>query len=317
MRQLSFDDRLVPDEAGTASRRAKRRSPKPRRPRKPRAGQRPSRLSAVLALARQGVALVCGMRRRTLLVAAGGAVASAFGIYLAAGGAGRLGDSIGSGIAGLAAEAGYTVQNVYAEGRRAVPTKLVLDALEVRRGMPILAVDLSEARERLEAIDWIQSATVERRFPDTIMVRLVERQPLALWQHAGKLTLIDREGAAFGGRDVTRFSHLPLVVGAGAPEAAPRLFDAMAAEPALFKRVVAAIWVGGRRWNIRFDSGLEARLPEGDVAAAWSRLGQLVASRRLLERPVTAVDLRLGDRTVIRMRGEPAANTKKIDQGTT
>lgn len=274
-------------------------------------------LKTLLGLAARPLGFVRRQRRRTL-VAAGAAVLSiSFALYLATGGTSRLAEAIGSGIASLAAHAGYTVQNVYAEGRRAVPTTAVLDAIGAKRNAPILAIDLSKARERLEAIDWIQAATVERRLPDTILVRLVERQPLALWQHDGKLALIDREGAVFGARDVTRYATLPLVVGDGAASQAPRLFDAMAAEPALFKRVVAAIWVGGRRWNIRFDSGLEARLPEDNLDTAWARLGDLVASRGLLERPVAAVDLRLGDRTVIRMQGDPGAPANKNDQGST
>ncbi len=317
MRQLSFDDRLVPDDEPTKPKRAKRRASKPHRAGKRRAGPEPTRVAKALALLRQGFGVVRQQPPRVLLAASGGVFGGAFAIYLAIGGATTLDASIGSGIASLAADAGYTVQNVYAQGRRAVPTQRVLDAIEVKRGAPILAVDLNNVRERLESIDWIQSATVERRLPDTIMVRLVERQPLALWQHEGKLALIDREGAVFGSREVTRYANLPLIVGDGAPAAAPRLFDAMAAEPALFKRVVAAIWVGGRRWNVRFDSGLEARLPEGDVEAAWSRLGVLVASRGLLERPVAGVDLRLGDRTLIRMQGDAIAPANKNDQGKT
>lgn len=317
MRQLSFDDRLVPEEKSEKPKRGKRRAPKARGGGRRRGAPEPTRAAKALALISRGWDVVRRQRPRTLVAASGALLAGAFSIYLAVGGASALGNTIGSGIAGLAADAGYTVQNVYAQGRRAVPTQRILDALAVQRGAPILAVDLNVARERLESIDWIQSATVERRFPDTIMVRLIERQPLALWQHEGKLALIDREGAAFGSQDVTRYAHLPLIVGEGAPAAAPRLFDAMAAEPALFKRVVAAIWVGGRRWNVRFDSGLEARLPEGDVEAAWSRLGALVASRDLLERPVAGVDLRLGDRTLIRMQGDVFAPANKNDQGKT
>lgn len=315
MRQLSFDDRLLPDDDDMPRpKRAKRRGPKARRP-TPKAPA--SRLDRSLAFLAPWIAFARRQNRRTWFGVAGSVGAGAVALYLALGGLTALGEAIGTKIAAAAADAGYTVQNVYAQGRRTVPSQRVLDALAVKRGEPILAVNLNEAREHLEAIDWIQSASVERRLPDTILVRLVERQPLALWQHDGKLALIDREGAVFGRNDVTRFANLPLIVGAGAPAEAPRLFDAMAAEPALFKRVVAAIWVGGRRWNIRFDSGLEARLPEGDVEPAWARLEALVSSRDLLERPVAGVDLRIADRTLIRMRGEAIAPANDNDQNKT
>ncbi|MGD9537219.1 MAG: cell division protein FtsQ/DivIB [Alphaproteobacteria bacterium] len=318
MRQLSFEDRLLPDAEGKKrKKRAKRPSLKRGRARQAAAATPRTRLGQAWALLRAGGRFVAAQRRRTLVGAAAGVLGGAFAIYLAAGGASRLGEAIGTGIAEAAADAGYTLQNVYAEGRRTVPVGTVLDTLGVKRGMATLAIDVDAARERLEALEWVRSASVERRLPDTLMVRIVERQPLALWQNDGKLTLIDRDGIAFGAGDVTRYAHLPLVVGAGADKAAPRLFDAMAVHPVLFKRVVAAIWVGERRWNLRFDSGLEARLPEGDVDIAWARLGDLVATRGLLERPVLAVDLRLADRTVIRMKGDPASPANKADQGTT
>jgi cell division protein FtsQ len=316
MRQLSFEDRLVPgedwdEEPGERGKRRRRRT-RARRPRaKARAASRWSTLRALLARLRWP-------GRRLALRGGGAALVLAAAIYLAIGSnATHLIAGIGDGLAALGAEAGFTVQNVYAEGRRAVPAARVLKELRTGRGAPLLAFNAAAARRRLEALDWIKSATVERRLPDTIVVRIVERQPLAIWQHDGRLALIDREGTVFGADDVARYGHLPLVVGDGAPAEAPHLFDAIAAEPRLFKRVVSAIWIGGRRWNIRFDSGLEARLPEGDVAAAWARLGELVFARELFDRPVAAVDLRLIDRTVIRMKSKPPPSNDKSDQGTT
>ncbi len=318
MRQLSFDDRLLPDEDDEPRpKRAKRRAPKTRGTTRGRAKPKASRWGQFLALMAPGVIFLRNQSRRTVIGAAAIASTGAFAIYLSTGGMTTLGDALGTKIAGFAADAGYTVQNVYAQGRRAVPSERLLDAIEVKRGEPILSIDLNETRERLEAIDWIKSASVERRLPDTLVIRVVERQPLALWQNEGKLALIDRDGTVFGARDVTRYANLPLIVGEGAPAEAPRLFDAMAAEPELFKRVVAAIWVGGRRWNIRFDSGLEARMPEGDVEAAWTRLDQLVSSRGLLERPVAAVDLRMGDRTLIRLRGDALSPIDSNEQNKT
>ena len=40
----------------------------------------------------------------------------------------------------------------------------------------------------------MRSAAIERRLPGTLFVRLVERHPLAVWQHDGKQELIDRDG---------------------------------------------------------------------------------------------------------------------------
>src|SRR6185437_679176 len=74
---------------------------------------------------------------------------------------------------GVIARAGIAVGNVQVEGRERTSREAVLNALAVTRGTPILAVDPADAKQRLETVPWIRSASVERRFPDTLHIRLV------------------------------------------------------------------------------------------------------------------------------------------------
>ncbi len=212
-----------------------------------------------------------------------------------------IGDGLWAGVAQAGAGLGMTVQNVYSEGHNAAQPSVLLKTLAVSRGDPILGFDPRAARARLEAVGWVKSATVERRLPDTIFVRIVERQPLALWQHNGRITLVDLDGVEIGASEVTKYADLPLIVGDGAPAEAPALFAVMASRQELFARVVSAIRVGGRRWNLRFDTGLDAYLPEDDLELAWLRLAEIIRSRQLFERPVVVLDLRLIDRAALRL----------------
>jgi cell division protein FtsQ len=122
-----------------------------------------------------------------------------------------------------------------------------------------------------------------------------------LWQHGGKFDLVDQDGNVITNTDVATFPSLPQVVGDGAPEATPDLLTLLTAEPALQSHVTAAVRVGGRRWNIEFDNGIEVALPEDNTAAAWHRLAALDRSDHVLERNVQAIDLRLPDRMVLRV----------------
>ncbi len=236
-----------------------------------------------------------------LVLCAGFCVAAA--IWLAQPGtAGWIGDSIRAGFVSATAGAGMTVQRVYTDGRRQTPTDAILAALAADVGTPIFSIDPRAARDRIQEIDWVKSATVERRLPSTVYVRLVERTPFALWQRNGRLVVVDREGVVIGPEPVTQFAYLPIIVGDDAPRHAPALLDAMESDPVLSKRVQAAIWMSGRRWNLRFDTGLEARLPEGEIGPAWERLAAEISNGRLLDQPVMIVDLRLTDRTILRLR---------------
>ena len=92
------------------------------------------------------------------------------------------------------AELGFTVQEILVVGRRETSRQDLLRAVKLSRGAPILSFDLGSAKERLEALPWIREATIERMLPDTIILNLVERRPLALWQRQGRFSLIDQKG---------------------------------------------------------------------------------------------------------------------------
>ncbi len=187
------------------------------------------------------------------------------------------------------------------EGRQKTPESLLRAALGIATGDPVLTFSLAQARARIESIQWVQHASVQRRLPDTILVRLTERRPFAVWQHDGRFVLIDRDGNTVTDSDVAAFANqLPLVVGPGAPAAAAALVDALAAQPGVQARVVAAVRVGERRWNLRIDNGTDVLLPEAAEAPALAKLVQLQAEHALLDRPLQAVDLRLPDRLVVR-----------------
>jgi cell division protein FtsQ len=204
-------------------------------------------------------------------------------------------------IAALGADLNLTVASVQVEGRERADRQALLAALGVTRGTPILSLDLDAAKARLENVPWIRSASVERLLPDTLRVRVVERTPLALWQHGGKFDLVDQDGNVITNADVAAYPSLPQVVGDGAPAAAPDLLTLLTTEPTLQHHITAAVRVGGRRWNIEFDNGIEVALPETNADAAWRRLAALDRNDHVLERNVQVIDMRLPDRLVLRV----------------
>jgi cell division protein FtsQ len=204
------------------------------------------------------------------------------------------------------ASVGLAVDDIEVEGRETTDAATIMAALAADRGTPILAVSPSRARAQLLALPWVRSAVIERRLPGTLYVRLVERKPLAIWQHGGKQELIDRDGTVIPVQDLSRFAKLPIVVGEDAAAHAAALVEMLATEPDLAARVGAAIWVGERRWNLRIDGSIEVLLPDANADAAWTKLARLERTDGVLKREVLAVDLRLPDRLVLRVNTPPA-----------
>lgn len=90
----------------------------------------------------------------------------------------------------------------------------------------------------------------------------------------------------------------------------------LAAAPALGPQVVAAEWVGNRRWNLTFKSDQVLALPEGADASATAlvKFARLDGQNRLLGGDVASFDMRSPPRIYMRVPGradavELAANT--------
>ena len=201
----------------------------------------------------------------------------------------------------LSSDWGFNVRRVLADGRTETGSGQILRAIGVRIGEPILGVDLEAARVQLQTLPWIEHATIERRLPDTLYVRLEESEPLALWQKDKQFFLISRTGKVIDEARIARFANLLVVVGADAPARVGELLELMNQQPELGRHVVAAVRVGGRRWNLRFDSGIDVKLPELDSAAAWRELARLDREQGLLARDLSVIDMRVPDRLVVRL----------------
>jgi len=202
---------------------------------------------------------------------------------------------------------GFTVKEVLVVGRNQTTKGQLLNAVKLARGAPILAYDLDAARQRIEGLAWIKSVTVERMLPDTILLSIEERLPLALWQDRGRFHLIDQDGKVILNDGLERFSDLLVVVGDDAPQNTARLLDLLQTQPHLMNLVESAVRVGARRWNVRLRGGVDVRLPAKDPSVAWSSLAEYERDHGVLKRGVRILDLRLPDRLIIRKA--PAAVT--------
>jgi cell division protein FtsQ len=209
------------------------------------------------------------------------------------------------------ARLGLAVAEIEVEGRAMTTREAILRAVGAERGSPILAFSPAQAKAQLETLPWVRSAAVERQLPDTLHIALVERTPFAFWQRQGKLVLIDREGTVITGDRLERFTGLIVTVGEDAPRHAAALLDMLGTQPEIAGRVVAAIRIGGRRWNLHLDNGIDVQLPEEKPQDAWAQLAQLERTSRLLARDVQVVDMRLPDRLVVRVTPDPPKEPTK------
>src|SRR5690606_16958854 len=112
---------------------------------------------------------------------------------------------------------------------------------------------------------WVEHATVRKIYPDTLEVRVDEREPFAIWQQGRVLSVIEKSGRIIAPYTGGRLAALPLIVGSGAPENAPVLLARIAQVPELAGRVKGYVRVGDRRWDLHLDNGVTVKLPEHGI----------------------------------------------------
>lgn len=216
------------------------------------------------------------------------------------------------------AETGFVLEEISVTGRNRTSQRDLDTVLQVEDGMPILAVDLAELKERIERLPWVETAKVERHLPSRLEISLTEREPFAIWQIDGLVYIIDPKGHRIAPGSLEGFENLPFVVGKGANLEAPALVQSMAQLTALPVAIKSAVRVSNRRWDLHFENGIIVRLPEDgdDILALDTALERLIAldkEHQLLSREVATIDLRQPDRLVLALtdRGRRALAGKE------
>ena len=229
-------------------------------------------------------------------------------------------ETIGQGLeataGGAAGAMGFGVDAVHVQGASPETERAVLAAAGVEAGDNLLGVDLGGVRGRVEDVSWVEGAKVVRLLPDTLVIAVTERRPLAVWQSRGRLALVDAQGQVITGADAAKFPQLPLVVGPGAGQAAGAVLPLLHARPKLMEQVEALVRVDRRRWDLRLRDGALIQLPALDEEDALMRLDQLEGRSRVLSLGFAKIDLRDPEMITVRPRGDrPAAAATALPAG--
>jgi cell division protein FtsQ len=249
-------------------------------------------------LTRLGMRLSLLSRRPMMAICGLLVVLVLLGALFASGVVGRSYHAVGRGISAVTADAGFGISEIHITGNRRTPYNQVLEVLGMKPGQSIFSADLWSARERLARLEWIASAEIHRRYPDAIFVTLVEKRPFALWQAPAdargeaSIWVVERNGLPITSRDLEKFRRLPKLAGAGAPQAAADLVDAVAAHRAIAARIAVYARQSERRWNLILDDGVVVQLPEIGWQKELDALEHLIIDGGILERDITEIDLR-------------------------
>lgn len=195
---------------------------------------------------------------------------------------------------------GFTVERVDVIGEGRIREDEVRAALGIRAGDYLFDLDMRSAQTRVQSLSWIDDAIVRRLWPDQIVVHIIERQPVALWQRDNVVKVIDASRTVIEDANPSDFASLPLIVGPKAADESRAIYEALRASDTVSPYVDAVIHVGERRWDVVLSGG-RARLllPEKDPVGALRILEEMHATHGVLDLDLEHIDLRQKGRMVV------------------
>jgi cell division protein FtsQ len=134
-----------------------------------------------------------------------------------------------------------------------------------------LTLDLHSIRQRIQALDWVDSVELTRIWPDTLSIRIVEQQAAARW---GEAALLNVRGELFGNERRYSLPELPLLSGPSGSERelAERYLDIRDRLATAGLGLQALTMDQRGAWSVELDGGQLIRLGTQDVDARLRRL---------------------------------------------
>ena len=176
-----------------------------------------------------------------------------------------------------------------------------------------LELDVTDLKAVIETLDAVESAEVRVLSGGMLEIATVERAPVVVWRDGDALRLIDGEGHRVA--EIARRSargDLPLIVGMGAESEVGEVINLVDVIAPVADRLRGFVRVGERRWDVVLDRGQTIMLPEYGAVTALRRVIALHQAEDLLSRDVTVVDMRNGERPVLRLTDEAIAELRRL-----
>lgn len=220
--------------------------------------------------------------------------------------------------------------NIQAVGLTQVSRADMLPVFGEDIGRNIFFVPLAERRKQLEAIPWVERATVMRLLPDQIRVSVVERQPVAFVRQGQQIGLVDKDGVLLTMPAAMMAQHnysFPVVSGIDAsdPPAKRRI------RMAVYERLLAELDANNQNLSqqiseVDLTDAQDARvlMPEQgtDIVAhfgddqfldRYQRYKAHIAEWRAQYPKLSAVDLRYANQVVLEMTPGTDAVAAAVD----
>lgn len=187
----------------------------------------------------------------------------------------------------------HHVEKILVEGVfENVTRKAAMNIITAEIKNNFLQVNLQYLRSMLEAQPWIESAVVTRRWPNALIVKIAEQQPIARW---GEVGFLNQKGEVVYTKENNNLLSLPWLFG-GEQESLRIMLQYQNLSLLLRSRnlFVDRLWVDPKNsWRMKLKNGINIVLGKDDLLVKMQRFIKVYDQYLLVNvNAIATVDLR-------------------------
>ena len=202
----------------------------------------------------------------------------------------------------------FEVQKLSVAGLKHVRESEVLGKAQFELGTNAFRVDLNEIRSRVEELDWVRHASVQRVLPDQIIINIVEREAIGLTRIKGEIYQFDVDGKILN-VDAESTTSFPILDSLRPGDHAGNLRKVEVYRSVLDdvgQTALSEIHVNDNRdvTVVSASDPVMVNLGTGDFRTRWTRYLQLKPQIQQQYPEAVRVDLRFKNQVIIRMKDD-------------
>ena len=200
----------------------------------------------------------------------------------------------------------FEVEKLSVSGLKRVGENEVLAKAGFEVGTNVFRVNLDAIRERVEELDWVRYALVQRVLPDQIIIKIVEREPIGLTRIQGETYQFDIDAKILD-VDPAGASSFPILDGLRPGDRAGNLqkvgkYRTVLEDVGQTSLSEIHITDSGEVTVVSATDPLLINLGTADFRTRWNKYLQLKAQIQQQYPQAVRVDLRFKNQVIVKMR---------------
>ena len=187
----------------------------------------------------------------------------------------------------------FQINTIQTVGRERASRNDISKILEKYQKTSLLSLDLNYIQSEVEKVAWIKKVIIRRVLPNTLSITIEEFIPRAVWIRGRDRYVLDKNGYTIEKISDDQFQNYFTIKGAEAELNLMNLIESLENFDEVYNQIDYANFVGRRRWDLHYRSGVRVLLPEDNIIDSLSLLETYIKDNKLIEKGHKKIDLRV------------------------